>query len=108
MKLSNPVKIGLVGTGGIAQSYREAFSRVGAAELVAVADSDPGRIETAPAIWGCPGYSSAEEMFDARTDMEAIIICTPPNTHESITCAALERGIHVLCEKPLSTTSASA
>ncbi|MGK0187886.1 MAG: putative dehydrogenase [Verrucomicrobiales bacterium] len=108
MKLSKPVKIGLVGTGGIAQSYREAFLRVGAAELIAVADADPSRVKTAPEVWGCPGYASAEEMFDANKELEAIIICTPPNTHESISCAALDRGIHVLCEKPLSTTSASA
>lgn len=108
MKLSKPVKIGLIGTGGIAQSYREAFTRVGAAELVAVADADPNRVKSAPDVWGCPGYSSADEMFDSHKDLEAIIICTPPNTHESISCAALDRGIHVLCEKPLSTTSASA
>ena len=108
MKLLQPVKMGLIGIGGIAQSYRDAFSRVGAAELVAIADADVGRLESASADWGCPGYSSAEEMLDAHPDLEAVIICTPPNTHEPITLMALEKGLHVLCEKPLSTTSASA
>lgn len=108
MKLSKSVRMGLVGTGGIAQSYREAFTRVGAAQLIAVADADSGRIDNARTQWGCPGYASAEEMFDAHPDLEAVIICTPPNTHEPISCQALGRGIHVLCEKPLSTTSASA
>jgi len=49
---------------------------------------------------GCPAFASHEEMLE-QTQCEGAVLCTPPVTHPEIACWLLDRGIHVLCEKPL-------
>src|SRR5262247_1709343 len=48
----------------------------------------------------CPAFASYEEMLE-DSDCEAVVVCTPPVTHHDICCRLLDRGVHVLCEKPL-------
>ena len=100
--MSHPkVKFSLIGAGAIAQTHVQAFSGVEIAELVAVSDI---RVEAAKAIAGsvnCLDFSSYQAMVDA-VELDAAIVCTPPVTHSEICIDLLERGIHVLCEKPLS------
>src|SRR5690606_1073493 len=52
-------------------------------------------------------FTDAESMADA-VELDAVLVCTPPSTHREICCALMERGIHVLCEKPLAISSADA
>ena len=57
------------------------------------------------------GYPSCREYAEAMADgvdLDAVIVCTPPVTHREVCCGLLERGLHVLCEKPLSISSAAA
>lgn len=103
----NKVQFGLVGAGGIAQSYLQAFQTSDIAELVAIADV---RAEAAAAMAEkahCRSFSSHEAMINA-IDLDAVIVCTPPVSHPNICIEFLERGVHVLCEKPLSVNSRSA
>jgi predicted dehydrogenase len=106
--MSQPkVRFGLVGAGGIAQSYLQAFETCAIAELVAIADV---RLEAAQAMAekaGCRSFSSHLEMADAA-ELDAVIVCTPPTSHPQICIDFLERQIHVLCEKPLSVDVTSA
>jgi predicted dehydrogenase len=95
------LRFGMVGAGGVAQVYAEAFKNWDVARLVAVADV---RAETAKALSegiGCQSYDSYEAM-PKKEKLDAVIICTPPVTHPEICLHFLERKIHVLCEKPLS------
>ncbi|WP_017296502.1 Gfo/Idh/MocA family protein [Nodosilinea nodulosa] len=95
------VKFGLVGAGGIAQAYAQAFEKSAVAELMGVADV---RSEAAAAMAesaGCQSFTSYEAMAEAL-DLDAVVICTPPVTHREIGVYFLRRQIHVLCEKPLS------
>jgi predicted dehydrogenase len=101
------LKFGLVGAGGIAQSYAQAFEKSKFAELVAVADV---RIEAAQAFaerLSCQSFVDYKLMAEG-TELDAVIICTPPVTHRDIALYFLERKIHVLCEKPLSVNVQSA
>lgn len=96
-----PVKFGLIGAGGIAQAYAQAFATSEIAELAAIADV---RIDAAKAMAEsakCLSFDSYKAMAEA-VDLDAVIICTPPLTHPEISIYFLERQIHVLCEKPLS------
>lgn len=102
------VSFALVGAGGIAQSYAEAFADHPEARLVAVADV---RAEAAAAIagrFGCPAFGSYRALLEGGPRVDAVVICTPPNTHEEITTAFVGRSVHVLCEKPFTLSQASA
>src|SRR5262245_55116258 len=101
-------RFALVGAGGIAQSYAQAFDGCRDAELIAVADI---RAEAARALAervACPGYSSHRELVTQADRLEAVVICTPPNTHEELAVFFAERGVHVLCEKPFTLDVTSA
>lgn len=107
MSSTRPLQFGIVGAGAIAQAYAQACDHTPQIELRAVADC---RLEAAQAMavaFQCASFASAEEMID-EMDLEAALVCTPPATHSEICCTLLERGLNVLCEKPLSINSQSA
>ncbi|WP_404784104.1 Gfo/Idh/MocA family protein [Altericista sp. CCNU0014] len=101
------IKFGLVGAGGIAQAYVQAFGQSEVAELAAIADV---RAEAASAMAetaGCRSFRSHQEMI-ANTELDAVVVCTPPSTHPDICIDLVQQGKHVLCEKPFSITIQSA
>ena len=78
-------------------------------EIVAVADLCPARLEAARAA--APRallYADWREMLSRESALDFIDIATPPDAHAEIALAALGRGVHVLCEKPLTRTLAEA
>jgi predicted dehydrogenase len=101
------IKFGLIGAGGIAQAYAQAFERCASAELAAVADVREQAANAMASTFGCLGFDSYQKMAD-EARLDAVVICTPPNTHPEISLFCLERKLHVLCEKPLSIDGASA
>ena len=103
-----PVNFLLVGTGGIAQSYASAFEQHPEATLAAVADVRPEAAQALAARFDCPAFGGLSDALDGGPAVDAVIFCTPPNTHEELTLAALRRGKHVLCEKPFTLTTDSA
>lgn len=95
------LKFGLVGAGQIAQSYVQAFQECDAAELVAVADMRPeAAAAMAERIQG-RSYTSHIAMAE-KEKLDAVIVSTPPASHPEICLYFIGRGVHVLCEKPLS------
>jgi predicted dehydrogenase len=102
----NKLKFGLVGAGGIAQAYAQAFDESKCCELIAIADI---RNESAKALAEIVGGSSCSDyQLLAGLSLDAVIVATPPSTHAEIACFFMERGIPVLCEKPLTTNVADA
>jgi predicted dehydrogenase len=100
-------RFGLVGAGAIAQAYLQAFAKSELVELAAVADCRFDAARAMASSAGCAAFASAQEMAEAA-DLDAVIVCTPPATHREICCDLLDRGLHVLCEKPLAIESSSA
>jgi predicted dehydrogenase len=101
------IRFGLIGAGGIAQAYAQAFESCDCARVVAVADV---RAEAARALGErlrCPSFPTYHAL-DENTEIEAVLVCTPPASHPEVCLYFLDRQVHVLCEKPLSIGSAAA
>ncbi|MBL8125507.1 MAG: Gfo/Idh/MocA family oxidoreductase [Blastocatellia bacterium] len=97
------LRFGLIGAGGIAQAYAQAFSQSKCCKLVAVADV---RSDTATALAesvSAKAYGDYQRMVEQES-IDAVIIATPPNLHAEIACYLLDKKIPVLCEKPLCLT----
>jgi predicted dehydrogenase len=101
------LRVGVVGLGGIGlDQHVPGWARVPFAEVTAVADSSPAALTRAGAV--LPAASRFDDWRDlvARPDLDVVDVCTPNALHAPIALAALRAGKHVLCEKPLATTSA--
>lgn len=66
--------------------------------VVGVTDADPSRATSAALDAGCRAYADVAALLD---DVDAVVIATPHRQHAAAAVAALRRGAHVLCEKPL-------
>ncbi|MFI5184348.1 MAG: Gfo/Idh/MocA family protein, partial [Vicinamibacteria bacterium] len=77
-------------------------------EIVAVADLSPSNLQAALNLFpNATPYARAQDLLD-REDLDFGDICTPPFTHRALIEQAAERGLHVLCEKPLAPSLADA
>ncbi len=97
----DPIRFAIIGAGGIAQAYAQAFARSERASLTAVVDIDVAAAHHLGSPVGAAIYGSIDELLIAADRIDAVIVSTPPVTHPEIAVRLLEAGIHVLCEKPL-------
>ena len=99
------VKGVLIGAGFFAQFQAEAWKRIPDASLVAVADLAPGRAKEFAATHDIArAYESVEAILDAERP-DFVDIATRPDTHLPLTRMAAQRGIHVICQKPMAPTA---
>lgn len=102
------LRFGIIGAGAISQAYALAFD--GSFEGGAVVGVADPRADAASALaerLGGQAFSDHVAMVEG-VHPDAVIVCTPPTTHEAITTYCVDRGIAVLCEKPISIDNASA
>ena len=107
-----PVKVGMVGLGGIAnRKLIPALAKSDQAELWSVLSRSMDRAQAAAAEFGAqasnPAFDDLEDML-ADPYLDAVIIATPDKLHAQQTIAAARAGKHVLVEKPMTTTIADA
>ena len=100
------MRFGLVGAGEIGRIRAHALAGLGNCSLSAVADRDLTLARAAAGGHDAAALADYRELI-ARDDLDAVIVSTPPDSHEEITVAALEAGKHVLCEKPLAPSVAA-
>lgn len=100
------LRIGIIGTGGISSSHIEAYKNQPDVELVAGCDLIPGKAEAKFEEFGVEGakyFTDYKEMIDT-VKMDAVSVCTYNRTHAECTVYALEHGLNVLLEKPMTVT----
>lgn len=103
-----PLKGVAVGAGYFSQFHFEAWTRIPEVELVAICDLDELKAKQLAQYYGVPRYySEVTEMLD-KEQPDFIDIITPPAFHMYICQQAIERGIAIICQKPLVPTLAEA
>ena len=98
--MSQPVKVGFVGTGGIANSHLRNLVEMENVRIAALCDIDESRVDAAVERYGGQAYTDYREMFDGA-DLDAIYFCLPPFAHSDAEIIAVERGFHLLVQKPV-------
>lgn len=101
------LKIGIIGTGWIADAHIINYKKMPDVEIVAAADLVPSKARAFMDRWEVPDcrcYLSGHEMLEAEPDLDAVSICTYNRQHAPCAIDALEHGVHVLLEKPFTVT----
>ncbi|WP_266080434.1 Gfo/Idh/MocA family protein [Haladaptatus caseinilyticus] len=99
------LRVGVIGGGFIGTTVGQEFEEDPRSTVVAIADvSEPARDEAGDTLYVGQGsrYEDYVEMLDAE-ELDAVLIGTPHAFHYEQTMAALDDGLHVLCDKPLTT-----
>ena len=108
---SRRMKVGIIGTGWIAESHIQSYKNMPDVDVVAAADLIPGKAEAFMKKFGVEGvrfYPSHKEMIDNEPDLDAVSVCTYNTAHAEPTIYALEHGVNVLLEKPFTVTTEEA
>jgi predicted dehydrogenase len=101
--LSNlsPLRVGVFGTGAMGRNHVRLLSSLPGAELVGVYDPQPEVAQGVAREYGARVFSRLEELAG---EIEAAVIAAPTAVHAEMGCALLERGLHVLIEKPFASS----
>lgn len=96
--------MGFIGCGGNARGHIGRVLDMGECEVVALCDSSAASLQAAreryEGVAGLPGFDDYQKMLD-EVEMDAVQISTPHTLHFDQIMAALDKGVHVLCEKPM-------
>ncbi|MBP7014710.1 MAG: Gfo/Idh/MocA family oxidoreductase [Steroidobacteraceae bacterium] len=95
------VRTAVIGVGYLGRFHAQKYASLPAAELVAVVDSSAGNREQVAAETGCRAVADYRDILG---EIDAVSIATPTPLHYPIAQQCLERGVHVLVEKPITTT----
>jgi predicted dehydrogenase len=96
--MARPIRLGVAGVGYLGRFHALIYARMDGAELVGVADTDPATARRVAEECGCPAFEDASALLDR---VDAVSVVVPTTAHLSVARPFLERGVHVLLEKPI-------
>ncbi len=99
------VRVGVIGVGSLGRHHGRIYRELEAAELVGVADASEERARTVAESLGCRPFADFRNLLP---EVEAVSLAVPTEAHCEVGVAALEAGVHVLVEKPLTADLAEA
>lgn len=101
---TDTIRVGMIGCGGNARGHMGRLLSLDGVEIVGLcdtgADSLKASVESHPTLAGVPQFSDYRELLD-KVELDAVEISTPHTTHFEQIMASLDRGLHVLTEKPM-------
>lgn len=100
-------RLGVIGVGHLGQHHARVYSEILGSQLVGVVDTNESRAESIGESLGVPFYSDVDE-FIRKARPDAVSVVVPTVRHYEIAKKALLNGIHVLIEKPVTTTVSEA
>jgi len=105
--VNDPIRVGVLGAGGIAQvAHLPVLRKLPGVEVAAICDNDVGKAQALAARFEVKDtYDDIEEVL-RYANVDVVVICTPNHLHEIHVTSALAAGVHVLCERPLALTLA--
>ncbi|MBQ5968564.1 MAG: Gfo/Idh/MocA family oxidoreductase [Clostridia bacterium] len=101
------LKVGIIGTGWIAECHAECYQKMDDVEIVALADLIPGKAQAFAERFGITGariYESDEAMLAGEKELDGVSICTYNCQHAPCAIHALDAGVNVMLEKPFTVT----
>jgi len=101
------IRFAVVGQGHIGKRHAEMILQNSQSELAAVCDIRSAD-DCKSSYQGVPFYSSIDELLEKETNLDVINICTPNGLHAEMALKSLEKGLHVVVEKPMALTRADA
>ena len=104
--MARKVRVGMIGLGAISFAHEAGFSEMGdTCEIVALCDINQEEVDNRLGMYeGCKGYTHYQELLD-NPQVDLVDITVPHDMHYEIAKAALEKGKHVLVEKPIAVIS---
>jgi predicted dehydrogenase len=95
------LKAVVIGAGHMGRYHADKLAACKGVELAGVVDADPARAAELATKHGCPVFSNYKQIPEK---VDAAVIAVPTDRHHEVGMACLERGMHVLLEKPIATT----
>lgn len=102
------IRLGLIGTGGMANDHARRFRKIKGVALAACCDIVGERAKAFAATYGIPRWYDDHRRMLADGGLDAVSVVTVDAAHAAVSLAAIEHGLHVMCEKPLATSLADA
>jgi predicted dehydrogenase len=104
--MADTIRYGIVGTGMMGCEHIRNINLVPGAKITAIADPVEASLGWAEASLGDekPARFASVEAFAEQAEVDAVVIASPNNTHRDVLAPLFERGLAILCEKPLATT----
>lgn len=103
---TTPLKVGVAGVGVMGRNHARVLSDIRDVNLTAVFDPDAATAEGVAGLYDAAAFTTAEDFVNAGLD--AAVVATPNRFHADLSVALLEKGVHVLVEKPIAATVADA
>lgn len=94
------VRIGIIGVGGMGSAHARMLQEIEEVQLTAVADIDEAVARQVGEQYGVPFFTDYQQCIDSGL-VDAVLVATPHPSHPEITIYAFDKGLHVLCEKPM-------
>lgn len=95
------LRLGVVGVGSLGFHHARILSTMRGIVMKGVHDSNDARMDDVCTKLGVTGHGSVEALLD---QVDAVVIAVPTSVHEEVALAAIERGVHILVEKPIAPT----